>query len=214
MKKGIIFDMDGTLIRTELILEEALNQTLRKLDSNSIKYVDNPVETYKEMMGVSLNIVWRNLLLKPSDEHIYMVNNHFQNALISSILSGESSLYKGAEEALKDIKDKGYSIYIASNGDQEYLSTIYETHELQKYVSGVYSINEIDTGNKADLVKHIMEKEEVLPEFIIGDRLSDIMAGKSNNIKAIGCNFYFSKEEELLEANYVVNSLSELKEII
>jgi phosphoglycolate phosphatase len=214
MKKGIIFDMDGTLIQTELILEEALNHTLRELDSNGIKYVDNPIEKYQEIMGVALNVVWRRLLLKPSDEHVYMVNNHFQNALISCILSGKSSLYNGAEEALKDIKNKGYSIYIASNGDQKYLSAIYEKHGLQKYFSGVYSINEIETDNKADLVKYIMEKETVLPEFIIGDRLSDFMAGKSNNIKAIGCKFYFSKEAELLEANYVVDSLSELREII
>lgn len=117
------------------------------------------------------------------------------------------------EEALENIKIKGYSIYIASNGDKNYLKAISEKYGLQKYIINI-SINEIDTANKSDLVKYIIEKENIKPVYIVGDRLSDFQAGKDNGAKVIGCKFYFSQEEELMKADYVIESLKELKLII
>lgn len=214
MKKSIIFDMDGTLFQTEKILEESLNQTLEQLDELQMYYINTPVEKYKEIMGVPLDEVWRNLLIKPSDENITNANQIFQKSLITCIKSNKGMLYDYVEEVLEYIKSKNYDIFIASNGDVEYLNAIYEKYQLEKYIKNVYSINEIESSSKTTLIKHIIKVENTKPQFVVGDRLSDFLAGKENNIEVIGCKFYFAKEEELLEADYVVNSLKELKNII
>lgn len=44
MEKAIIFDMDGTLLKTETILEKSLNLTLKKLDKHEINYTHNPID--------------------------------------------------------------------------------------------------------------------------------------------------------------------------
>lgn len=214
MDESVIFDMDGTLFQTEKILEESLNQTLSQLNQLQIYYIDNPVGKYKELMGVPLDVVWKNLLVNPLDENIKEANEIFQKSLISCIHSGKGMLYDGVKEILGYIKSKQYDIFIASNGDVEYLNAIYEKYHLEKYIKNVYSINEISSSSKVDLIKHIIEKENTSPKFIVGDRLSDFQAGKENNIEVIGCSFYFSKEKELNEANHVVNSLKDIKLVI
>ncbi|WP_281248118.1 hypothetical protein [Lacicoccus alkaliphilus] len=42
----------------------------------------------------------------------------------------------------------------------------------------------------------------------------DFKAGRENGIEVVGCRFYFSKDEELAEADHIITSLSELKRII
>lgn len=124
MKKAIIFDMDGTIFRTETILEKSILNTIEKLNDQNISLVNNPIEKYNEIMGVPLEEVWRNLLTDPTDEKIMISNDLFQRQLINLIKTGESELYSGASELLESIKILDYSIFIASNGDKEYLDTI------------------------------------------------------------------------------------------
>lgn len=66
----------------------------------------------------------------------------------------------------------------------------------------------------SDLVRQIISKENIEPKYIIGDRLSDSIAGIDNDIETIGCRFYFSKNDELKHASRTVNALAELKKII
>ncbi|WP_186365457.1 HAD hydrolase-like protein [Salinicoccus cyprini] len=214
MNKAVVFDMDGTLLRTELILESSLTKTLKELDTRSILYVENPVEKYKEIMGVTLEEVWRNLLISPKEDTIRLANDIFQGQLISCINTGSSKLYDGATETLASIKSKGYRIFVASNGDQSYLDAIFNHHNLARFITSVHSINGVQSLDKSDLVEYIIESENVDAKYMVGDRLSDIKAGRENNLQVIGCNFYFAKDEELEKADYVIDSLKELVQII
>lgn len=128
MNKVVIFDMDGTLFQTELILEPSLKETLNKLDEHNVPYIENPIERYNEIMGVPLSEVWRNLLYTSSKGYTELANGLFQKSLVNSINTGKSKLYDFVEVALSDIKDKGYDIFIASNGDEKYLKAIHNYH--------------------------------------------------------------------------------------
>jgi phosphoglycolate phosphatase-like HAD superfamily hydrolase len=68
--------------------------------------------------------------------------------------------------------------------------------------------------NKADLVRTILKKYNITNAAVVGDRLSDIKAAKDNGLVAIGCNFDFSQEEELAQADIVIDGLIELKTIL
>ncbi|MDF1961005.1 nucleosidase, partial [Priestia megaterium] len=49
---------------------------------------------------------------------------------------------------------------------------------------------------------------------VVGDRLSDINAAKDNSLIAVGCNFDFAQEDELAQADLVIDDLIELKTIV
>ncbi|GAB3071302.1 HAD hydrolase-like protein [Salinicoccus sesuvii] len=214
MNKAVFFDMDGTLYKTELILGDALNQTLNKLDTLNIRYVEQPMNKYKKIMGVPMTEVWNQLLVTRSEEDIKSANGLLQEHLITNINDGKGELYQGVEEVLSHIKEQRYNIYIISNGEKAYLDAICEHHNLEGLVDGVYSINLINTSDKSDLVKKVIEEESVKAHYMVGDRASDFKAGKDNNIEIIGCRFYFSNDEELKEADYTVDSFRTIKQII
>ena len=58
-----------------------------------------------------------------------------------------------------------------------------------------------------------MNKYDIKEAAVVGDRLSDINAAKDNGLIAIGCNFDFAQEDELAQADIVIDDLLELKDI-
>ncbi|TKI88387.1 nucleosidase, partial [Bacillus cereus] len=76
------------------------------------------------------------------------------------------------------------------------------------------SIEQIQSLNKGDLVKSIMNNYDIKEAAVVGDRLSDINAAKDNGLLAIGCNFDFAQEDELAHADIVIDDLIELKRIL
>lgn len=64
-------------------------------------------------------------------------------------------------------------------------------------------------------MKHaVVKKYRIQDGFRIEDRLSDVMAARANELTSIGCRFDFAQEAELKEADYIVNHLSEVLDIV
>jgi len=105
-------------------------------------------------------------------------------------------------------------LFIASNGLTEYLKAIVGYFHLDTWVTETFSIQQIDSLDKGELVKVIVDKYFITSGAVVGDRLTDINAAKANGLVAIGCNFDFAKEDELAMADVVVEDLFELKEVV
>lgn len=211
MKHAVIFDMDGTLFRTDLILELALDETFNHLRSEEKWVGPTPIDEYRKIMGVPLPVVWNTLLPQYDEQTREDVDAYFLTRLIKNIQNGNGALYPGVFELFERLN---YPIFIASNGLVDYLQAIVTHYELDRWITATYSIQQIDTLDKADLVAEIVKKYEIQDGFVVGDRLSDISAARANGLISIGCRFDFAQEAELKEADYIVNHLSEVLDIV
>ncbi|WP_336246406.1 HAD family hydrolase [Sporosarcina cyprini] len=214
MKQAAIFDMDGTLFQTDLVLELSLDDTFAHLRSLGAWEGETPINTYRNMMGVTLPEVWAALLPNHSEEMKELADTHFLESLIDNITSGKGALYSNVKEVFRCLKEHSIDIFIASNGLPDYLSAIVRYYGLDEWVTETFSIEQVDSLNKSDLVKSILEKYDIKKGAMIGDRLSDIRAAKDNGLLSIGCRFDFAKEEELAQADQVINDLIELQSIL
>ncbi|EEM01906.1 nucleosidase [Bacillus pseudomycoides] len=214
MLQSLIFDMDGTLFQTEKILELSLNDTFNHLRSLNLWDTVTPIDKYREIMGVPLPKVWEALLPNHSNEVREQMDAYFLERLVENIRSGKGALYPNVKEVFRYLKENNCSIYIASNGLTEYLQAIVSYYNLDNWVTETFSIQQIRTLDKGDLVKTIIKKYDIKKAAVVGDRLSDINAAKDNGLIAIGCNFDFAQEDELAQANLVINDLMELKTIL
>ncbi|MCP3738632.1 HAD hydrolase-like protein [Rossellomorea sp. BNER] len=214
MSLSLIFDMDGTLFQTNKILELSLEDTFHRLRSLNQWDTATPIDQYREIMGVPLPKVWETLLPSHSNEVREQVNDYFHEKLIENIKKGKGGLYPNVEEVFNYLRDHNCTIYIASNGLTEYLKAIVSYYHLDHWVTETFSIQQIQSLDKADLVKMIIKKYSIKNAAVIGDRLSDIKAAKENGLVAIGCNFDFAQEDELTQADIVVDDLLELKTIL
>ncbi|WP_173915305.1 HAD hydrolase-like protein [Halobacillus sp. Marseille-Q1614] len=214
MSRTVIFDMDGTLFQTNTILEISLEDTFNHLRSNGQWEGETPIEKYREIMGVPLVTVWKSLLPDHSEEIRHEADEYFLDQLIANINKGNGELYPHAIEMLNSLKEKGYSIFIASNGLPQYLEAIVTYYSLDQWVKETFSIQSIPTLDKGDLVKSILVKYEKENAVVVGDRLSDIHAAKTNHLMAVGCNFDFAVEDELAQADKVIDDLIQLQTVL
>ena len=231
MTLSLIFDMDGTLFQTNTILESSLENTFDHLRNLELWDKETPVDKYREIMGVPLPVVWENLIPDNESNNIEstqreitnslidlpelrnLANDFFHEQLIANIKEGMGSLYPDVEHVFRYLKENNYSIYIASNGQVEYLNAIVTYYNLNEWVTETFSIQQVQTGDKADLVAAILKKYDIHKGAVIGDRLSDILAAKTNGLTAIGCNFDFAQPEELAQADIVIEEFLDLKKI-
>ncbi len=221
MKKGegvmiqsLIFDMDGTLFQTDKILEISLDDTFNHLRLLNEWDAETPIDKYRNIMGVPLPKVWEALLPNHSNEIRVQADAYFLNRLIENIKKGKGALYPNVKEIFSYLKENGCSIYIASNGLKDYLEAIVSYYRLDNWITETFSIEQIETLDKSDLVKKIIKKYDIKQAAVVGDRLSDINAAKNNHLIAVGCNFDFAQEHELAQADIVIDDLIELKTIV
>ncbi|PGB02352.1 HAD hydrolase-like protein [Bacillus toyonensis] len=214
MLQALIFDMDGTLFQTDKILELSLDDTFDHLRSLQLWDTVTPIDKYREIMGVPLPKVWETLLPDHSIEVREQTDVYFLERLIENIKNGKGALYPNVKEIFTHIKENNCSIYIASNGLKEYLQAIVSYYALDQWITETFSIEQIQSLNKSDLVKAILSKFDIKDAAVVGDRLSDINAAKDNGLIAIGCNFDFAQEDELAHADIVIDDLMELKGIL
>ncbi|TAA72351.1 HAD family hydrolase [Planococcus salinarum] len=208
--KSFIFDMDGTLFQTDRILEIALDDTFDRLRTLNLWDSGTPIAKYREIMGVPLPKVWKELLPNHSFEIREEANDYFHERLIQNIENGNGALYPNVEEVFMHLKKEGHAIYIASNGLTAYLSAIVAFYKLDRWVTETFSIQQVSSLDKGVLVGKIIQKYGIENGAVIGDRLSDINAAKMNKLTAVGCRFDFAQEEELAQADFVIEDLSEI----
>lgn len=214
MVRSLIFDMDGTLFQTETILELALDDAFTQLGAEDQWDSETPIQMYRDIMGVPLEEVWKTLLPDHSNDVRERINEYFQKKLIDHIYNGKGALYPHVQDVLHNLKKQNYELYIASNGLTDYLNAIVDYYQLDQWITETFSIERIQTLHKSDLVKEIGKKYKLTKTAVIGDRLSDIRAAKDNGFIAIGCNFDFAQENELAEADFVINHFLELQPIL
>lgn len=209
MTQAYIFDMDGTLFKTHLILEPALEATFSELRKRQLWSGDTPLQIYRDIMGVPLPVVWQTLCPHLSTEQQQQANRFFQLALFDEIESGRGSLYEEVQTTLTRLA-QDYPLHIASNGNLPYLEAIVETFRLQETFTSIHSIDTIVSGNKSELVQSILEEFGYTDAIVVGDRISDFKAAKDNNLSSVGVDFDFAQIEELQQAERVIKKFSDL----
>jgi len=64
----------------------------------------------------------------------------------------------------------------------------------------------------------LMEEHGVTGGFMVGDRKSDVRAGKANGLKVIGCRYpgftRFGREDELKDADVVVDRFPDILPVL
>jgi phosphoglycolate phosphatase len=210
---AIIFDMDGTLFQTETVLVPALHKTFDRLRSEGLWQGDTPVEKYLRILGVPLPEVWRQLMPEASETVRKQADAWFLEDIIDEIEQGNGRLYPEVLTTLAELVKQGIPLFVASNGRQRYLAAIRTAFQLDRYFTDFYSLDRFSLTSKSVLVKQLLNDYQIERAVMVGDRRSDIQAAKDNGLWAIGCRFGFANDEELREADIVIQQFSELSRL-
>lgn len=226
MIKNILFDLDDTIFDFKMAEQIALTKTLLSLGVEPTDYI---IKRYSE-----LNISqWKLLELGRLTRSQVKVNRYkllFDELGLDISPEKATAIYEdnlcvghyfidGAEKLIKILCDKGYNLYLVSNGAKRVQDGRLKSAGISKYFKDIFisevvgyekpSINFFDyCFDKIDN----FDKEETI---IIGDSLSsDIKGGVNAGIKTIWFNPHNTPNHTDIIPDFQVNSLAEITEII
>ncbi|MCR4746107.1 MAG: HAD family hydrolase [Lachnospiraceae bacterium] len=204
--KYIIFDLDGTLSRTDRFMIPSIELAMKKL---SIPLYSE--EVIRSTIGEPVEVTNHKLFGKENCEEadIFwgLVSKYYRTAFGDSV-----EQYKGVGEMLDRLHERGYKTAVCSNADQEYIEEVLGKLSLREKIDKIRPI--ISAKGKVESLKRFLMDEN--PEFalLVGDRCYDLEAARANSIFFVGCCYGIGNKEELKDSDYTINEPLELLSVL
>ncbi len=210
--KNILFDLDGTITDSGEGIINSVIYSLHKFGINEIdmekikKFIGPPLkESFGEFYGMGLS---------EREDAVKYYREYYQEKGIY-----ENKVYKGIEDLLKNLKNEGKKVILATSKPQFYAEKILKYFKIDNLFVFVKGSNmDGSKTNKKEIIEEIISELELKREetIMVGDRSYDIAGAKACKIKSIGVLYgYGSREElEMEKADYIIENVEEIYNII
>lgn len=199
--KLFLFDLDGTLINSLPDLAAACNDARRQMSLPPLK-----VNDYLPMIGRGvLNLVTTMLPEQMrNDETIQQAYDYFVSYYEQHLYT-LTQPYPGINQTLKQLRQEGYILALASNKYQQAAQQLID-HFFPQTFHFVYGKRE-GLASKPDpmVVRHCVIQalkayRHIDQVALFGDSYIDIQTAHNANITAVGCTWGYGEESKLLAA--------------
>ena len=203
--KGIIFDLDGTLVNSLEDIADAMNKVLQSLDYPTHSYDD-----YQYFIGSGLrNLVSKALPETNNDE------NQIEKSLNSMIdvyrdnCTNQTKAYQGIVELLNELKSRKLKLGVFSNKADALTKEITKAlfPDVFDPIVGL-STESLKKPNPFKALE-ISKSWGLQPEemIFVGDSGIDMQTATNANMHAVGVSWGYRPEKELMEngAQHILN---------
>lgn len=215
--KYLLFDLDGTLTDSaEGIINSAIH-SLKELGRDIPDYA-----TLRRFIGPPLSYSYKEYC--GMDEETVKEAIKLYRARYSTIGLFENAPYEGIPELLRQAKEAGFYLAIASSKPKPFVERILDKFQIAQYFDCIAGAElNGSRGTKEEVIEDAfayigIDKNPDLKShtIMIGDRHYDINGAKEFGIDSIGVEYGFADPGELREAGatYVVATVAELKELL
>lgn len=186
----VIFDLDGTLFKSETSALPAVQDALFLIGLEPARD-----DFILSLMGENTKDFSTKLLSEYGNEGLEMYDD-FINALWvceEEHIRSNGQLYEGVEKLLVALEEKGYRMAVCSNGTRAYIDYILKTQNIERFFVRVVSADV--PGGKTRCLGELISSEDISRAVMVGDRYHDMEAASSNDIPFIGAAYGFGTEE-------------------
>lgn len=218
MKKyrGIIFDLDGTLLNTIYDLADSVNTVLAHYG-----FLPHDEEAYKLKVGNGFRNLVEVSLPEEKREDTALVDEALQLFVktYDQKYKDKTVPYNGIPELIEQLCSRGISLAVNSNKRTDYTNALVDKFFSHVPFTAVYGEREgipkkPDPASALEITDMMgLKPEEIL---YIGDSKTDMMTGINAGMDTVGVTWGFRGREEL-EANggtYIIDCPEEILEII
>ncbi|MNZ78196.1 Phosphoglycolate phosphatase [compost metagenome] len=214
--EAVIFDMDGTLFETDTLLVAVHHRIFEKLREEGLyEQPTPPVDKLLGCLGMLLEDIWKQIMPDSSQAARERADELMLQYELEHLAAGEGRLYPHVEQTLQQLKEQGLKLFVASNGLEDYVKGVARYRGIADLFDGLYSAGEYKTSSKVDLVARLLKDHGISRAWMVGDRSSDVEAGKGNDLQTVGCAYAtYGKAVELALADAHIHDFRQLLELL
>jgi len=210
--RGVVFDLDGTLIDSYSAHIDAWVRTARSFG------VEADEEDVKPHLGRSSEDIARALLGAVGDERVreaYQLKDRIYYELIPVLVRS----VPGARRTLAELKKRGYLICIASSNPARVIERSLQSTGLWSSVDEVASQDEVERGKPEPDLFLLGAKKLGLELHIclgVGDTSYDVLSARGAGMRTAAFSGGVQSEEELRKAepDVVIGDLTNLLDLL
>lgn len=212
--KGIIFDLDGTLLNTIEDIGDSMNGVLETFNLPIYSY-----EEYKKKIGggfrkLTLNSFPEKIDEETIDKALDMLYKNYDRRYLN-----KTRPYESIDNLLNSLVEEGIKLGVNSNKKDEYTKNLIEKFFKTIPFVKVYGErngipNKPDPATALEIAQLMnLNPEEVL---FIGDSNTDIVTAKNAHMDSVGVLWGFRNRKELCKygASYIVSNCEEILYIV
>ena len=193
MIKGIIFDLDGTLVRLPIRYEIIFKKLQNLFDTK---------DEFKPLIPT---------ILKKANNDIELLQQAFDLICEEETLAANNSeVIDGAIDILNYFKKRNYSLSLVTMQCMKAAKLVLDKMQISELFSSI--ITRDDSNQRSTQIKKSVEILSLSPDkvMVIGDRIHDVKSAKQ-----VGCSAILFNKDKLhsFEECQVISELSELAEI-
>lgn len=213
--KGVIFDLDGTLVDSLLDITEAINAVFEK---HEIALAD--IDKVRKLLGHGLTDLVSQLLPESLQNEDYIaelvtsIRQHYLNVCVEN-----TRFYKGIPEIMDQLSLRSVKMALLSNKHESGVKAIADKILNKWSFSYIAGANEHfplkpNPAMVYEIIKHFgLAAEEVL---FIGDSETDIKTARNAGVLSAAVSWGYRDVNELVKENpdFVIENAEEILDII
>lgn len=210
---AILFDLDGTLTDPGVGITNSVAYALEKYHIQ----VEDRKQLYR-FIGPPLHESFENYYGFSEEEAKTAVEYYREYFKEKGMF--ENVVYEGISELLRDLKDRGKTLVVATSKPEIFAKQILEHFGLKEYFTYIAGANMDGTRTRKDeVIKYALQScgiSQGAGVVMVGDREHDIMGANKVGLDSIGVLFGYGSRKELTDAGatYIAESVDMLSEIL
>lgn len=196
MRKCVIFDLDGTLTRSEEGIWNCVKYAAEKLG-----FPEPDAATLRKFIGPPLTYSFREYM--GMDEAMAEKATETYRERYNVVGLFENRVFPGIRRLMRTLRQEGWYIGIATGKPQKTSERVVAHFGLDKFVEKICGPDGDHRPDKIDLIKNALPEgwnAETDDIWMIGDRRFDVEGAIGAGVKSIGVGYGYGTEEELRTA--------------
>lgn len=190
-RKAILFDLDGTLTDSG---EGIMNSATLALQHFGLDVPDR--ETMRVFVGPPLRDTFMKFGMREEDtaEGIEVFRSYYNTKGIY-----ENFPYPGIEDLLRDLKEAGHQLYVATSKPEIMAIQVLEHFGLSRYFDRICgaALDE-SRGSKSEVIRYLLNQcGDVSEAVMVGDTAFDVIGAKAHGIPTIGVSWGYGKVADM-----------------
>lgn len=204
--RGIIFDLDGTLLNSVESIYKSFNYALKSLGYQAIER--------DEIGRLSENSIINTMSQRVGSGEVNDAMKLFKEKYTELVVNAPS-LFPDARRIISSIKDSGLVMGIATNARRKYAGKILKRLKIEEYFTAVIGADDPEKSKpNPDMIYNALKCMNLPKENIVfvGDSVIDIETGKNAEIDVYAIPTGFETKERLSEKRprRILNRLGDL----